>query len=800
MKRAVVASILALLLFIAAPIVPIRAVAPTADTIYFDDLRPDLLALGNSFYEVRFRKSNGSIITIMDKRNAGNVTLGSRWECLWGASFEGDSPDYVGGCHYSAAGPARFSYAWQPATHTLSLFFDPDPAAPRRVRAQVQVRASDQPWLDMRLSVLNQWGLVLDRALFPSDLVFSESAIKEAILPILPGVSLDPSFFEQDRTYVVKYPGWPGVFADLVYVRTTGGELAIYALPEPPARVRPTFLGFIHDEAYVPDSTMYHHTFGVRLANGGAWESPWMRILVGAGSLSAAQAYREHTGLDRFPSLREKLGPRYDRASRSPLYKADTAQLGRRFAEYGPLLDAIPVPGILHPVAFQPGGHDENYPDFLPPDARWGTTADMAAMFRAAQARGFLVMPYTNPTWWDDESPTLAPILPDIAPSVTITDVAAINAHGRPITETYGANPIHFGYVVSPQAPFVKDRLDHLNHEMTADVPSDLLFEDQIGARAWLYDYNRFAPDHLAYMDGWLAHTEAYSRTRLMTEMGYDRLAATEVGFHGSVLLPEMTESLPRWRPVPWATLMLRDKVLFYQHDLAPQTFTHNKAVLGWNLALGYMLSYDLVRDETGGGTADDWLTVIGAFQQRVLARYADALVIGFSYIRAGGEDGPLATLTDFGACWTLVNWDAAQPFPHGEHTLPGRGAMVGCQPGAGVEGGLVAGVFTCYRGAELSPGDHYLIEERGRTGTAVRQLKGDDTSLVVAHPLGVPTDKAVYAEARAQDGRLLSLVPTTSVPKGLLFEYRKLVSGEPVDHYWLPTWPQIYLPLILRR
>ena len=81
-----------------------------------------------------------------------------------------------------------------------------------------------------------------------------------------------------------------------------------------------------------------------------------------------------------------------------------------------------------------------------------------------------------------------------------------------------------------------------------------------------------------------------------------------------------------------------------------------------------------------------------------------------------------------------------------------------------------------------------------------MRQLKGDDTSLVVAHPLGVPTDKAVYAEARAQDGRLLSLVPTTSVPKGLLFEYRKLVSGEPVDHYWLPTWPQIYLPLILRR
>ncbi len=798
MKCAVVAPILTLLLFIAAPIVPIRAAAPTADTIYFDDSRPDLLALGNSFYEVRFRKSNGSIVAIVDKRNADNVILGSRWECLWGASFEGGSPDYVGGCHYSAAGPARFSYAWQPATHTLSLFFEPDPAATRRVRAQVQVQASDQPWLDMRLSVLNQWGLVLDRALFPSDLVFSEPAIKEAILPILPGVSLDLSFFEQNRTYVVKYPGWPGVFADLVYVRTTGGELAIYALPEPPAaRVQPTFLGFIHDEAYVPDSTMYHHTFGVRLADGGAWESPWMRILVGAGPLSAAQAYREHTGLDRFPSLREKLGPRYDQVSRSPLYKADTAQLNRRFAEYGLLLDAIPDPGILHPVAFQPGGHDEHYPDFLPPDARWGTAADMAAMFRAAQARGFLVMPYTNPTWWDDESPTLAPVLHGMVPGVTITDVAAIDPQGWPITETYGG---HFGYVVSPRAPFVKNRLDALNHEMTADVPSDLVFEDQIGARAWLYDYNRFAPDHLAYMDGWLAHTEAYSRTLLMTEMGYDRLAATEVGFHGSVLLPEMTENLPPWRPVPWATLMLRDKVLFYQHDLAPQTFTHNKAVLGWNLAMGYMLSYDLFASEYGGGITTDWLAVAGAFQRRVLARYADARATGFSYIRAGVEDGPLATLTDFGACWTLVNWDATRPFPHGEHTLPGRGSMVGCQPGAGIEGGLVAGVFTHYRGAELSPGDHYLIEERGRAGTAVRQLKGVDTPLVAAYPLGVPAGKTILAEARAKDGRLLGSVPATPTPRGLQFEYHKLVAGEQVDHYWLPAWPQIYLPLILRK
>ena len=798
MRRTAVISMLALLLLIASPVLPILAVTPATDPIYFDDSQPDFLVLGNSFYEVRFRKSNGGIIAIVDKVNGGNVTRGSRWECLWGASFEGGSPDYVGGCHYSSTGPARFTYAWQPETHTLSLNFTPDPGATHRVQAQVLVRASAGRWLDMRMSATNHWGRVLREALFPSDLVFSEPTIKEVILPVLPGVSLAQSFFDQNRDYVVKYPGWPGVFADLVYICTTGGELAIYALPEPsPARVRPTFLGFIHDEAYVVDSTMYHHTFGIRLRDGGIWESPWVRFLVGVSSFDTAKAFREHTGLDQFPTLREKLGTRYAQVSRSPLYKADTVQLSRTFTTYATLLDAIPEPGLLHPVSFQPGGHDEHYPDFLPPDPRWGTTADMAAMFRAAQMRGFLVMPYTNPTWWDDGSPTLAPVLHGMVPGVTITDVAAIDALGRPITETYGA---HFGYVVSPWAPFIQDRLNRLNHEMTVNVPSDLLFEDQIGARPWLYDYNRFAPDHLAYMDGWMAHTRAYSPTLLMTEMGYDRLAATEIGFHGSILLPEMTENLPEWQPVPWAPLMLRDKVLFYQHDLAPQTFTHNKTVLGWNLAMGYMLSYDLVPDGTGGGLKSDWLNVVGALQQRVLSRYADALVTGFSYIRAGGEGSPIATQTGFGDCSALVNWDDVQPFPFGGYILPSRGALVECQPSVSNESSLTAGVFVNYRGATLSPGDHYLIEERGRAGTAVRQLMGADTPLVVAYPHGVPIDRSVVAQARARDGRLLGFALTTPTPRGLQFEYHNQVAGEPVDHYWLPGWPQLYVPMILRN
>ena len=70
-----------------------------ADGVYFDDTGPEFMRLGNSVYEVAFRKTNGAIASITDKVNGGRVSEGSRHECLWGAYQEGGS--YVGGCHYS---------------------------------------------------------------------------------------------------------------------------------------------------------------------------------------------------------------------------------------------------------------------------------------------------------------------------------------------------------------------------------------------------------------------------------------------------------------------------------------------------------------------------------------------------------------------------------------------------------------------------------------------------------------------------------------------------------------------------
>lgn len=755
-----------------------------AQEIRFDDSDPAIMTLGNGVdYEVGFRKSNGSIAYIVDGSTDEYISLGSRYECLWGAVIPHGDPDFVGGCHFNAAEPNQFTYHWSQATSTLVLDYTPDPNASSQVMAQIVVRASNEPWFDMHLEVDNNWGQRLDYVLFPSDLVFSETEIEEALLPILPGVILEAAFFKQDRSYTARYPGYPGLFADYVSISSSKGRMAIYSLFEQ-GPIRPLVMGFIDDDAYIPDSTFYYHTFGAAIESTHTWTSPWVRIHVGQPPLETIAAYRGANDLDSFPSLAEKLGSRYEEVVRSPLLKADAVHLGLPFSQYAMLLEEVSAPGILHPVAFQPRGHDENYPDFVPPDSAWGTTDDFAAMFRDAQARGFLVMPYTNPTWWDDESPTLQ----NLPPPTTITDVSVLDDQGAAHYEYYGD---HGGYVVSPHAPFVQERLTQLVNSMTGSLPSDLLFEDQIGARPWLFDFNPAAPNPMAYISGWLAHTRAYSDALLMTELGFDRLAAYEAGFHGSLLLPERFNftadwwGTDTWRPYPLAPMMARDKTLFYQHDLAPETFTFDKATLSWNLAFGYMLSYDLAESSFGGGLESEWLDLVARFQSRVLARYADAMIIGFDELQQG------VTQTLFEGYTVTVNWNQADGFFIGRNRLPPLGVQV-----TSANGDLVAGVFTHYNGEELSDGDHYLIVEQGPGKITIYQPIGDETSLTLDILSGWNSGDPIVVRAFTAADELIGQVPVMPSAQGFTFFYESEIAGQPVAYYQALRPHQLFLPL----
>ena len=76
----------------------------------------------------------------------------------------------------------------------------------------------------------------------------------------------------------------------------------------------------------------------------------------------------------------------------------------------------------------------------------------------------------------------------------------------------------------------------------------------------------------------------------------------------------------PSWSTFPLALWLLHDKVLLYQHDLYDGTFTADPEILTWNLAYGYMLSYNW-----GAGLGGPWLGIVTAFQQALGPHFAGA-------------------------------------------------------------------------------------------------------------------------------------------------------------------------------
>ena len=71
--------------------------------------------------------------------------------------------------------------------------------------------------------------------------------------------------------------------------------------------------------------------------------------------------------------------------------------------------------------------------DYLPPNPAWGSGCDLEAAMWRAKDRGHLMMPYSNPTWWDPVSPTLS----HLPAGTTLADVTTLNASGQTTWENY---------------------------------------------------------------------------------------------------------------------------------------------------------------------------------------------------------------------------------------------------------------------------------------------------------------------------------------------------------------------------
>ena len=706
---------------------------------------PGRLVLTGQSYRLQLSAVNGRVLAVSTPKRA--PILHGGFGCMWELN-PNHHASMLGGCSFTPTGARRFSYRWQPSTSTLTLRY----AAGAQGAVTVTI-AAHPTYFDMRLALVNR-GPTRDEIRFPAGLAGNTRDTDAGYLPdVMPGVKLAHSFFTHVSSTVQIYPSrW--AFADWLAVDASGSHVALYGVNRGP--IAPLELGFLHQNAPATCSGIAYcviHQFETWVRTGTTWTSPVVRVRVGEGAQRAILDYRAENGIGAYPSLAEKLGASLGTLSRAPLIKADVPRL-EPFAKLAADVARLPSPALVHPVAYEPGGHDAADPDFLPPDPRWGTNADFAAFVAQAHADGDLVMPYANLSWWDPSSPS--------AQAAKGQTIGALDSSGAVQTIAYGD---HEGVIVSPYAPAVQQRVAREFAQFHDDVPADCLFLDQIGARPWLRDFNPAAPSPLAYDDGWIALLAPYRSRCLMAEDGWDRLARDFVGFHGSLLMMERQAGLPdtffgagNWQPFPLADWLFHDKVLMYEHDLYDNTMATDGEVLTWNMAFGLVSSFEWRL----GNESDPWLTLAALLQRDLGPHYAGVPLASYTVLAGGVARSVFGDLTVV----SNLSPDTVQGIaPDGFRAST-------------ADGSVVAGA---YAGPPFTSGVHWLVFERSAGAVTVRQPVGADTPVTVQ-----ATGDA--ATALAADGSAIGVVPVSRTGANATFDYAATFGGKPVAAYRLAS------------
>ncbi|RED65553.1 discoidin domain-containing protein [Cohnella lupini] len=712
-----------------------------------------LLIVSNDRYEIAFRSDNGAIEYIKNKDGESNLTLGNREQALWWAFSQDDTST-------NGKIAENFSYDWNKRKGELVFRYGGS------VKVDVTARFEDDNRIYMSASVDNQSDKTIKSFRFPYELKVDSASVKDAVLPMLPGAKLKDAFFKESNSFQDQYPGV--LFASYLGMSTAGGDLAVYDISGD--IVATTDLGF---KSQVDDSgkTGIVHNYKTWIDPKKQWNSPSVVLEFGDYEGTIA-SYRELNKLDEYRSLTDKLGKDKDVYFQLPFYKTDISAIkdGSWSNLTSNYLDKMNYDGVIHLVGFQKGGHDENYPDFIPPDPKWGGDPAFQTFVKAAKDKGNRVVPYTNMSWWGNNSPTLA----NLPSGTTMEDLIVLKDNGQITKEDYGN---HSGYVVNTGHPFFLQRTAEEHKKLLGQAGFDGIFEDQWGIRNSPYVFNKTIPEgtdpSTAYFQGVRNYFDGLDANMYM-EDGTDVLADDAVGFMGSTYLWDQlgyrknTSSYTDYYPL--SGMLFRDKVMLFHHDLAAETMTDDQDMLRWNLAMGYNLSVDFFN-----GVANPWVDTVGVFQKYILSQYADSLVEGFEQVT------PTVTRTDFGDYAVTANWNKDEAYAlNGDDSLAPGGYDVTSD-----DGNRRAGNFARLNGLDLDAGDHNLVEVREKDVIRVYQPIGADTTLKIRKGKDWPHATAV---AYLANGTKISDLQVKEEGDFIIFDYVGLIKEQKVGYVELAT------------
>ncbi len=744
-------------------------------TITFDDSDPEVIVLSNGVhYEIEVSKINGSILRLTDLATGESLLEGTIDDLLWQVEIP-----HEGSVDVVNPFSSTFEYSWSDVDHRLTMACRGERSATEYADIEVAITLYAEPLLDLQMSLSNEWGDTATVIRFPASLGVNLGPSSRVVLAASgTGVMMGPDFFAQGEDFLYDYPD---VFhADYVGLLQGDARAALYTIRNglPP---RMTRLGLQSKGDSQGGSYAYFlpHTYHEWVESGSAWTSPVSRIRMGLSHLEGLEAYRVENGIDQYPSIQEKMGSGFSSIAKSPMYVIAFGQNVRldTYPEYAPWESTHPGPGIVMLSMYYTGGYHGHHPNYYPAEPQFGSTAEFIQVIRDIQAQGKLVMPLTLPIWWHEESQAVA----DVGGAAGVGSVAVMRQDGSPFYSSYYSgwipeDPYDWGYFVSPYSPFVRQKMDDMYRDIFDTYGADLIYEDVLGTSNTTYDFNTTAPTPVDYTTGWLEHAWRFRDYPSIVEGGYDKMAENLTGFVSTSYSGVVTFQRD-WdhagdtgfvRAYPTSAVLYQDKIIpfgYWSNDPTDIDW------FSWRLLFGKPLSMSIddgVPGREGGSAAH---RVVQEFQTRVVYRLAGKRMTGFEDL-----DGA-ASRSTYGDITVTKNWDKAVPLIIDPHTISPAGALLTSE-----SGDLVAGTFTRYDGASLTPGDHYLIVENGTDVITVSQPKGDDTPLSIRIPASWPDESEISVVAVLGDREE---VATHEIAGGVLqFDWNRSVGADDASRY----------------
>lgn len=453
---------------------------------------------------------------------------------------------------------------------------------------------------------------------------------------------------------------YPSAVADFAYVDYGKQSIGLYGI-QPMLRkpwdiervVRPTFLSV----AGIGTGAQFGHGWQFICEPGQSWSSPAWRMTFGYDDVRASLS--DYARLNEISGSLEKKVKDADLLER--LKGAVLFRLGGRTYESQMAgMASMPPLNIVHYTEYLKGGFDKEYPDHLPVRSGWGTNEQFKDFIMKGKAMRHLMMPYTNTSWW---------CLEPKGPTYERVGEVGLNRqrNGSLRLERYAKNT---GHSLCFWHPAIQEAHRKVRHEMTVDYPSDILFQDQVGARSWVWNYHPMEPHKASGHDGMHSLTmEDAEVIPMATEDGYDRVLNFETMICGAAwgMVPAEGKHLTRhtkylfpegeWQFFPILSYLGHDQCIFTTHDLGHFINTEDK--LAAVLAFGYGLSLRWDEHYARNRSVVAWANWLDALQKSVCYDYAGKKLLDFRYLEEGtGRPYPHEVIYSqyAGDCVAIVN------------------------------------------------------------------------------------------------------------------------------------------------